>query len=500
MNHPRILYMTAALTLSVFSCTDHLTSLNENPKRATEAPAETLFANAEKNLADVMTTPSVNTNIFRLLAQYWTETTYTDESRYDLITRNIPQSFWNSLYRDVLLDIKEAKLTIYAADPAFTDPVVNQNQWAIAEILEVYTYQVLINTYGNIPYSQALDYNNVFPEYEDARTIHNDLLARLDQAIAKLDPDAGSYGSQDIIYRGDVGRWEKFAYALKLKLGMMLADVDFAKASAAVEQAAPHVFTSNADNAEIKYLDAPPNTNPIWVNLVQSGRKDFVAANTIIDVMTDLNDPRNPYYFTTVDTIAYDKYEDGVPTEDAKPLDTLTVYYGGTYGTSNNYSTYSKPADAIIEPTFPGLLMDYSEVAFFLAEAAARGMNVEGSAEEHYNRAITASINYWGGSEAEAEDYLAQPDVSYNTAPGDFRQKIGTQKWIALYNRGFEGWTEWRRLDYPPLNPAVNPLGPFPLRYTYPVSEQNLNTKNYNRAASDMGGDVVTSKLFWDVR
>ncbi|MFZ6012056.1 MAG: SusD/RagB family nutrient-binding outer membrane lipoprotein [Bacteroidota bacterium] len=476
------------IILFIFTACGDLLDRNEDPKRATQAPAATLFSNAQKNLVDIMTTPNVNSNIFRLLAQQWTETTYTDESRFDLSTRNIPQNFWNALYRDVLGDLKEAKTAIENADPTFTDPVVNQNQWAITEVVEVYTYFVLVSTFGNIPYSEAIDVENVFPRYEDAKTIHYDLIARLDQTLTQLDPAGESFGEADLIYGGDVEKWIKFNNTLKLKLGMMIADVDPTTARTVVEQAAPNVINSNDDNAVFSYLDAPPNTNPIWVNLVQSGRKDFVAANTLVDVMNTLEDPRRDKYFTTIT-----EFEDDGETPKG------TVFIGGIYGSSNNYASFSKPADAITAPSFEALLMDYSETEFFLAEAAERGMNVGGTAQEHYNNAITASITYWGGSEDEAAEYLANPAVAYATAEGDFRQKIGVQKWIALFNRGFEAWTEWRRLDYPALTMPEDPIADMPIRYTYPVNEQNLNTQNYNEAAAAIGGDLVTTPLFWDV-
>jgi Susd and RagB outer membrane lipoprotein len=67
-----------------------------------------------------------------------------------------------------------------------------------------------------------------------------------------------------------------------------------------------------------------------------------------------------------------------------------------------------------------------------------------------------------------------------------------------LYNRGLEAWTEWRRLDYPVLVAPVDALSEIPVRYTYPVQEQNLNVTNYTEAASAIGGDEVTTKIFWD--
>ncbi len=141
--------------------------------------------------------------------------------------------------------------------------------------------------------------------------------------------------------------------------------------------------------------------------------------------------------------------------------------------------------------------MDYSEVQFLLAEAVERGF-IAGTAETYYNNAITASIIYWGGLASDATAYLAQPSVAYTTATGNYKEKIGVQKWIALNNRGYEAWVEWRRLDYPVLAPAL-PTLVIPKRLIFPVSEQTQNGTAYTAAAAAMGGDLTTTKLFWDV-
>jgi hypothetical protein len=88
--------------------------------------------------------------------------------------------------------------------------------------------------------------------------------------------------------------------------------------------------------------------------------------------------------------------------------------------------------------------------------------------------------------------------VKYATATGTWKQKIGTQKWIGLYNRGFESWTAYRMLDYPVLIAPPTADTELPLRLTYPTTEQTLNGVNRSAAATAIGGDVVTTKLFWD--
>jgi hypothetical protein len=119
---------------------------------------------------------------------------------------------------------------------------------------------------------------------------------------------------------------------------------------------------------------------------------------------------------------------------------------------------------------------------------------------DHYNNAIRASVSFWGSTDAEATAYLAQSTVAYNTAAGDWKQKIGLQKWLALYNRGWDAWIEWRRLDAPNLVAPADALSDIPVRFTYPVDEQNINTASYNAAVSAIGGDKVSTPLWWDTQ
>jgi len=471
----KILAIIAIFTV-LASC-GKLEDLNKNTKDPAVVSGESLFTNAQKNLFDQMVNSNVNTNIFRLIVQYWTETTYTDESNYDLDTRTIPDNHWDIIYRDILKNLDESSKVITNTEYLATeDPAIKKNKLAIVEIMSVYSYSVLVETFGNVPYSQALNLENKLPKYDDGLTIYKNLLTRLDVAIANIDQTAESFGKADNMYQGDAAKWYRFANSLKLRMGMLLSDVDAATAKAAVESAAPNVFTSNSDNATLVYGSSAPNTNPIYSDLVASGRHDFVPTATIVLAMDSINDPRRPFYFT--------EYEGG--------------YSGGEPGASNDFYAYSHVADPIQIPSFEGMIFDYSEVEFLLAEAKERSYSVPGSAADHYNNAITASIEYWGGTPAEVTAYLEQTEVAYSTALGDWKTKIGTQKWFALYNRGFEAWTEWRRLDVPVLLPAVDALSVIPLRYTYPIAEQTLNGANYTSASDAIGGDDVATKLFWD--
>lgn len=478
------------------SCVDDLEDYNVDRKKATTAPAVTLFTGATKNLMDVLTTPNVNTNNYRFYVQHWTSTQYLDEPRYNMTSRLIPQNMWTTLYRDVLNDLVEAK-RIINEDISLAEGV-KKNQLAQVEIMEVYAWSVLVNTFGDIPYTEALNSQNALPKYDDAKTVYADILNRLDAAVKQLDPTSAGFGKTgDILYGGNIANWRKFGNSLKLKLGMVIADVDNARAKALAESAtaaeAGGVISSNAENAAFKYLSAPPNNNPISSNVKGplSTREDYVAANTLVDAMNQRNDPRRIFYFSEVIL---------VPDNPATPVDeTVKGFKGGKYGFPNTFTDFSTVSAKIADPTFEALLLDYAEVEFLLAEAVERGYNVGGTAMEHYDKGVTASIMYWGGSADQAKVYLLQPSVNYLTAPGDWRQKIGAQEWIALYNRGYDAWVTWRRLDAPTLLPPVDGLI-VPTRLIYPVNEQTLNPTNRTAAATAIGGDASSTKLFWDVK
>jgi hypothetical protein len=454
------------------SCAKDLGEYNIDQKNPATVPAGSLFGNALKQMADNQATPSVNSNVLRYWTQQWTSTTYQDEPRYNITTRDIPTNYWQPIYREVLQDLKEAK-RLTEADESLAANVKN-NRIAVTEIFSVFAWSVLVNTYGDVPYTEALTAVNK-PVYDKAQDIYADLFRRLDAAIAMATPGA-NFGATDLIYGDNTASWIKFAHSLKMKLALTVADVDAATAQAAITASAASAFTSAADNAGFAYQSALPNINPVANNVSPTftSRQDYVAGKTIIDILNSLNDPRRAVYFTPVNG----------------------AYVGGAIGLNNNFALFSHVGDEILEPSREHLFMDYAEVEFILAEASAR-WGILGSAADHYNKAITASFDYYGVDGAAA--YLAQPSVAYATATGTYKQKIGTQKYLALYNRGQDLWTEWRRLDFPVLTPAANALSVIPLRLTYPRAEGNLNKANRDAAATSIGGDAVSTKLFWDI-
>ena len=189
-----LISLLVVITATIISC-KKLVELNENNKQPEQAVSGSLFANALKSLVDQETTPSVNLNVFRAFAQYITETTYIDESEYNVLNRKIPDNEFLTMYRDVLKDFKEAQSVVDKETSVISNDIQKKNKKAICEILMVYSFHRLVDVFGNIPYDDALNIENLAPKYDDAKAIYDKLFTRLDAAIANLDVNESSFGS-----------------------------------------------------------------------------------------------------------------------------------------------------------------------------------------------------------------------------------------------------------------------------------------------------------------
>ena len=476
----KLTYMAAIGLIAMAGCKKNFEKLNTDPKSPVNVPANTVFLAGEKNLVDVYSTELWTTSPFRVMAQVWTETANINEAKYQFITNNAPGGWWDKIYSSVLSNLAQAQ-TLYDAENTTT--AVRNNKKLITDILEVYSFHLLVSTYGNIPYSQALNRSIPFPKYDDAKTVTYDLINRLNTDINGLDVNSASFGNADQIYKGNVAQWKKFAATLELKLALLIADKDATTAQTVALRAINNgVFTSNADNASFPYASGiVANSNPVWQDLVNGTYSVYYApAAYFVNTLNSLNDPRLPLLFTK---------------------DINGSYSGAQAAAGGVNANLSHFGSIFLSATSPGNLLDYSETEFLLAEAIERGIAAGGTAQGHYNNAIRASIIYFGGTDAQTDAYLAQAAVNYITATGDWRRKIGYQKWIAFANRNWDSWTEIRRLGYPDLNtvsPPTNALSVLPLRFYYPPAEQNNNNQNWQNAVTAIGGkDDVTVKLFW---
>ena len=473
------------LALLATACTDGFEELNENPNEPSAVPTNYLLTYAQEDIIDRIYNGFDNSRIGMTLAQYWSQNQYTDESRYQYRPQTNNTS-WDDLYTGIN-NLQEI-IRLNEADSA-TAAAITNNQIAVARILKAWTFQYLTDTYGAIPYEEALDIStDATPAYTPQAEIYPDLINELSEASDQITVDADGFTTGDLIYDGDMSKWKKFANSLKARVAMRMVDALPEQAEQAIEEAvAAGVFESNDDIAAVRYLTSQPSTFPLYDDYVVDNRQDFSSSDVLVEELQQRNDPRLGRYF--------------------EPAEATGTFIGRPFGQSVTNANAQPPAAVsqlnprVYSPDFPGLLMDYSDLSFILAEAAARGMEVQQSAEAYYAQGIRASMNFWGIDNASAINAY----ITANPYDGsNYEQSIGVQRWIALYMQGIQGWSVWRRLDFTgvfqlPVDGPLIDIDQVPVRRPYPPAEQSLNLENYRNAVNEQGEDSFTERLWWDV-
>jgi hypothetical protein len=472
-----IFYILPAVLL-LGACTKNIESYNDQTKKAAVVPAAPLFTNGTLSLTNQLANNGGG-NITLHIVDYMAQAVIEDNAQYNFQTSGMPTTQWTVLYRDALNDLKRSDSILSTTIPDATNSAATiTNRRACIDITAVYAWYILVTSFGNIPYTQALNPDNLFPKYDDQKAVMTDLLARLDKDLSNLSTSGtGFAASEDLWFAGNIPNWISFGNSLKVLFGMTLADVDPATSKSLVEAASPKAITTTAQNAIMKYGSQPSN-NPMYSNFVVAKRNDYVASKPLMDQLLSNADPRLASY--------YGRNSSG-------------NYVGAVMGVQTTFSTVSGPSTKDSSSSLPYVVLDYSEMEFLRAEAVARGYNVGGTVQSHYEEGIRQSIKYWGGADTSVARYLADPSVAYATAAGTDIQKIARQKWISLYNHPDHEWVDIRRLDYPVLPVPVGAVSGFPNRLYYPTTEQTVNGANYTQAAAAIGGDKVETKLFWDI-
>ena len=465
------------IVFSITSCTKELERINKDPNAAQTAQPDYLLTAATKTAVDVYWGITRTSNPSSLFVQQWAMIQYTDPDRY-IFSNNDFQGLWTTGYSSIVdLDL----ITKLA------DEQKNPNYKGVALVLRSWIYSLLTDNFGDIPYKEAIQIDqHLTPAYDHQKDVYLGLLEDLKTAQATLDPNGPAIAG-DIIYNNKISLWKKFANSLRLRLALRIADREPAiskQVLADIQNEGGSYISDNSELAQLKYFNSP-NQNPIS-NYFDT-RDDYRISKTIIDKLIQLQDPRLQVY--------------AAKTQDATPQNYIGLPNGLLVGDASNYgfSKTSKPGAYFLDPHAPAVIVSYAEVLFDRAEAAARGFTNE-DASDLYAQAIKASLNQYNISDAATvTDYLAQASVQYDAA--NFKKSIGEQKWIALFGQGLEAFAEWRRLDYPQLQPAVAGVldGKIPVRLIYPGTEQSLNGKSYKAAVANQGPDVLTTKLWFDV-
>ncbi len=483
--------VVATLSLVMSAC-DGITDINDNPNAPTDATTPYLLTDAQMALADNYWGDFTAGRFGLVYAQFWSQNQYTSEDRYDFPNARASSvnNMWGNYY--LILNNLEQIKRLNREDPnAYSLYGDNDNQIAIAQILQAWIFHTMTDIWGPIPFHDALGgASNPSPEYTEQRDVYMSLLDSLTVANDRINLGAPGITSGDIIYDGDMTQWKRFANSLKMRIAIRMADVEPGAAAEAIQEAlAAGVFESNADNALLSYLSEAPHQNPIFLNYL-GGRDDWHASEALIDLMNEHEDPRRSAYAEETANGDYAGFPYGLNEGNAQAL----------YGAEDDQ--YSRPSAEVISATSPAILMLYDEVLFIQAEAAQRGF-IAGDAEALFYDAVEASLNFWGVDDQQEVDAFLD-GLTYDAA--NWRQSLGEQKWLALYMQGVHGWAEWRRLDFEGVlrAPADGPIPDFgrdiAIRLTYPLNERNLNEENLEQAIQMLGGpDTQGTPVWWDV-
>ncbi|MDX5584323.1 MAG: SusD/RagB family nutrient-binding outer membrane lipoprotein [Aureibaculum sp.] len=497
------LVIILAILLALGSCDEGFDELNVNPTKPTQLDPGTKLTYIQLYTGGSNYVAYLFWNVIHLMqnVQQLNETNY---GTIFLYQENNTHWFFEEQFRTTVKNIAdlEAQLETSEAPTASTD-------LAIARIQKVLIFSRITDLYGDIPYSEAgkgfLE-GIRFPKYDQQSDIYADMLATLESSAASLSSGgASSYGSADLLYGGDVVKWKKFANSLMLRLAMRMVKVDNAAAQSwAAKAITGGVMTSNDDIAYTQYEnsanDGGPNVNPLTKCFTSRGVNQNKISKPFMDFLKNRNDPRVSVLFSTTDGDTDPALQFGQDINDA------TQSSANSKPNVNIFGGQLNDLSRIIIYDAPFFFQTYAEVEFMLAEAAERWGLAGNDVEGHYNAGVTAAMEYlamYGHgvniTSTQISDYLAaNPFV-----PAQALKMINEQYWVATFGNGLETFSNWKRSGYPDLVPAdaaaVFTGGEIPRRLNYPGSEKLNNPVNVEEAISRQGGDLLTTRMWWDV-
>lgn len=534
----RALVACAASALALASCTDDFDGMNTNPYTITDGNPAYLLSHVIELTSNVSCDPyQRGENLYgQFFAHYLSNTTPTFPSdRYGYNDGWAYTALWTPFYTS-LKETRYVLNTIVPQHPEFSN---------IAQMMRIVTAWravTVTDIYGDIPYSQAGLGNDGVP-FDSQRDVYYAIFAELTEAVDALkaapEGQTAPTADQDLIFAGNVDRWVRFGNSVRLRAAMRLSYVDADKARREGEAAlASGVMTSNDDNA-LERVTATGSLSwghPLYMISQWSG---FVMTDDLYRALrteSTVDDPRMPMWFG--ETQAYRAWGEGgsqgtAPAQWSSQPSGMTVAQIGeeARGVYNNsqawglraYPNWNSHANTVAQGpgnsvvTLPLRLMSYAEVCFLRAEAAVRGWSGAGDARANYEAGIRASIAEARQGVGESlystdndETFISTGGIVWDDAAdteGKVR-RIVTQKWVALYPDGFEGWSEFRRTGYPALTPVqqsddvnINPAnGEFVKKIRYPDAERRDNPNATLSTLNNNQGDGMHVRVWWDTR
>jgi len=496
INNSIILLIASVLTFS--GCTDSFDEINTNPDKPQEVPTTNLLAYVlyytSYRLYDrwfAMDEPMT-------FCGYASKMTYIDEARYNF-RPGVQDTNWEYLYR-ILNNVKDIQdRSEYAS---------NYNMLNVANVMEVHLMHIATDRWRDVPYKDAVKIKEgvLQPKYETQEEIYPALLAKLKETADSFASGEGTdnLGEGDLLFNGDVKKWQKYCNSLRLRLAIRISEVSPELAKTTIEEVLGNstkypIMESNDDNAFFWWIGTDPNYYEPIADQYRTRKTEYCASDVMVNHLLENNDPRIEVYCTPTSLSQLSPGQDGY-------VEDYPRFRGYTIGASSNavanqYSIWGYRYGQDLGGFSP--YMRVAEPWFIIAEAAMLGWNTGGiTAEEAYNKAVSYSLEENGISSADAEAYLS--------GSGKFtgeKEQIWYEQWVAMFKQAMEGWSLYRRTGIPselypapgrPANYSNHNVPPF--RSPYPDKERNLNSANCAQFDVDVVDNLWGKQMWWDTR
>ena len=549
-----ITIITMACALFFASCSDeYMENMNTDPSKAATIDPNAQLTTAQLQTYGDLSMMEIYRNYHYAFTQQlmgcWNTTNYGGRHTLD---NNEMSRIWTSFYTQSLKNIIDAQYR--TAEDA---EKVNIN--SVLRIYRVYLMSIITDTYGDAPFSEAgLGFleGKFNPKYDKQEDIYNAFFLELEDAVNKIDPTKDKV-TGDLIYAGDVTKWQQLANSLRLRFAMRISNVNPTKAQTEFENALAAnggVITDASSDALIKYMTIAfsfgqeaysdyrgnslsqllfgndPANNPSYLcstffnQLYNSGDpRTFKISRCYYDGLMSATSPDNRVDITQEmieKGIAFSPRDPGAyswepwPTGYDSDICKELAVNNPSVTVTMAREVEPKLANNFLKSDNPGVVMTSAEVKFLMAEATVKKWNVGSvSAEDLYKQGVRAAIdfltdNYGCTATTDAEfDAFIQDKGAFGHTDNQKLEAINTQAWILHFTNPAECWANVRRSGYPKLkSPAEYGFGQYltggteiPVRLCYPVLESSYNKENYHEAIERMGGtDNWHCLLWWD--
>jgi hypothetical protein len=470
--------------LALSSC-DKFLDINQSPNAVLEAPPANVLVAGQAHLGFLM-----GSDLHRytaIIAQQFagqggSGIQTAEYDRYNITATDLNNAWRGGIYGGAQADLQKLVEQTQATSPAYS---------GVAKIMQAFLFSVTTDAFGDIPFTEALKFDqNLQPKYDASADVYAGVIAMLNSGIADLKKTSTfKPADDDLVYGGDLAKWEKLANTLKLRLYLHSYPKRAAEATAGIaailaSPTATPVMAANSDNFQIAF-EGSANKNNSIDQFEKSRPSTFFPSATLVNLMNAKSDPRRATFLTPfpATSTTYVGAQNGTGAEGAPNVNFSRM---GTYLRGLRTGTGINDYDG----SAPIRMLTFAEHNFILAEHYARTGNLT-LARTSFNAGITASMTMAGVATADITTYIAARPAF--TAANAIQQII-EEKFIANFGVAVEPWTDYRRTGFPALTLPVGALQPEILRILpYPDLERVANPTNTPARPS-----LTTPSVFWD--